>query len=75
MLGGLPKRNALRAYSDKELSKSTVLVFSRHLWYLSERPVALALFDPDLPLGVKRDMAQDLQEDDEDLHPSPQWTL
>ena len=45
--------NALRAYPDKELSKATVPVFRRHLWYLSERLVALALFDPDPPLGYK----------------------
>ena len=50
--------NALCTYPDKELSKVTVPVFCRHLWYLSERLVALALFDPDLSLGVKRDMVQ-----------------
>ena len=59
--------NALRAYPDRELSKATLPVFGRHLWYLSERLVALALFDPDLPLGVKRDMVQaiDLQNEEE----------
>ena len=45
--------NALHAYPDKELSKATDSVFGLHLWYLSERVVALALLDPDLPLGVK----------------------
>ena len=62
--------NALRAYPDKELSKATVSVFRRQLWYLSERLVALALFDPDPPLRCKRDMVQaiDLQkEEEEDL--------
>lgn len=44
--------SALHAYPDIELSK--VLVFSRHLWYLSEQLVALALFDPDLPFGVRQ---------------------
>lgn len=63
--------NALLAYPDKELSKATVTVFGRHLWYLSERLVALALFDPDLPLGVKRDMVQaiDLQEEEDEDPP------
>ncbi|XP_043216604.1 uncharacterized protein LOC122378950 [Amphibalanus amphitrite] len=65
--------NALHANPDKELSKATVPVFGRHLWYLSERLVALALFDPDLPLGVKRDMvrAMDLQEEEEEDEDPP----
>ena len=69
--------NALRAYPDKEPSMATVPVFGRHLSYLSERLVALTLFDPDLPLGIKRDMVQaiDLQkekeEEDEDQPRKP----
>ena len=43
-------------------------VFDRHLWCLSEQLVAVALFDPKLPLGVKRDLVQaiDLQEEGEE---------
>ena len=60
--------NALLAYHDKQLSKATVPVFGRHLWYLNERLVALALFDPDPPIRYMRDMVQaiDLQKEEDD---------
>ena len=44
--------NALWAYPDKEI-RAIVPVFGRHLLYLRERLVILALYDPDLPLAVK----------------------
>ena len=47
---------ALVAYPDRSLSKAVVPVFMRHLWYLSERLVLVALFDDDVPLATKRAM-------------------
>lgn len=40
------------------ISKAAVKKFSGHLWYLSEELVALAMFDPSVPVDTKRVMAQ-----------------
>lgn len=49
---------SLSAYStiDKPLSEAVTSVFSRHLWYLSEHLVALALFDPETPSDILEEM-------------------
>ena len=48
----------LVAYPDKEIAKFTSEKLGRHLWYLSERLVALAFFDDSLSLDMKRDMVK-----------------
>lgn len=59
----------LVGYSDKGLAKATAKVFGRHLWYLSEPLVALAFFDDDTSLTVKRDMVTALEEEGSDDPP------
>lgn len=53
---------ALMAYPDKPVSKATATTFGRHLWYLSERLVALSFFDDEVTLPTKRDMLKSLEE-------------
>ena len=45
-------RERAPSYPDKE-TRVTGPVFGRHLLYLRERLVLLALYNPDLPLAVK----------------------
>lgn len=48
----------LAAYPDKEIAKATSTTLSRHMWYLSERLVALAFFDDNVSLETKREMVK-----------------
>ena len=48
----------LVAYPDEEIAKFTSKSLGRHLWYLSERLVALVFFDDSLSLDTKRDMVK-----------------
>lgn len=55
---------------DREMSELAVKKFCNHLWYLSDECIALAIFDPEVPVGEKRKMAQqilnyDTETDDE----------
>ena len=41
---------------DSTLATAAMNTFGRHLWYLSEHLVAVALFDEDTPLDVLTEM-------------------
>lgn len=47
---------------DKGLSKAVVGTFGRHLWYLSEHLVGLALFDFETPETVLEELAKAMKE-------------
>ena len=55
---------SLLKYQDESVSKATATVFGRHLWYLSERLVALAFFDEEVTIATKREMAISLREEE-----------
>ena len=46
------------------MAKETSAVFARHLWYLSERLVSLAIFDEGVDLATKREMTTAMEEDE-----------
>ncbi|KAG0725534.1 hypothetical protein GWK47_004660 [Chionoecetes opilio] len=50
----------LVSYPDKAVAMATATVFRCHLWYLSERLVALAFFDDHLAIETKREMFRDV---------------
>ena len=52
---------SLVAYLDKDIAKATSTSLGRHLWYLSEQLVGLALFDEDLSLTTKQDMVEGMK--------------
>ncbi|KAK6169760.1 hypothetical protein SNE40_020749 [Patella caerulea] len=52
---------ALSIYPDQEVSNLAVTAFSRHLWYLSEVPVGLALFDTEVSNIEKRQMLRNME--------------
>ena len=53
---------SLLAYRDIEISKATSSCLARHMWYLSERLIALAFFDDGVSCAIKRDMVKASQE-------------
>lgn len=57
---------ALHSYADldSKLSKTMVTKFIRHMWYLAEEPIALALFDSDVSCDIKRKMLANFCADD-----------
>ena len=54
---------ALKSYSseDKDISKEATKVLERHLWYLSEETVGLALFSKEVSLITKEEMVKAMQ--------------
>jgi hypothetical protein len=46
------------------IAKAASAKMSRHLWYLSEELVGLALFDKDVPTAVKRELVKAIKEKD-----------
>lgn len=56
--------NALVCYPDSAVAKATSAVFARHLWYLSERLVSLAIFDEGVDLATKREMTTAMEEEE-----------
>ena len=55
---------SLFQYPDEVLQKATVSVFSRHLWYISDRVVGLAFFDKMIKPHEKRQMVRALKDND-----------
>ena len=55
---------ALLRYKDQDpaISKAAATVFGRHLWYLSEHLVGLALFDENVPHEEKRRMLEAMRD-------------
>ena len=53
---------SLLAYPDREISEATSTSFGRHMWYLSERLIALAFFDDGVSCATKRDMVKASQD-------------
>jgi hypothetical protein len=51
------------AYGDRAISKAAELAFTRHLWYLSEHLVVLALFDKDVSVQTKQEIVAALEND------------
>ncbi|KAG0723977.1 NEDD8-conjugating enzyme UBE2F [Chionoecetes opilio] len=54
----------LVSYPDRAVATATARVFGCHLWYLSERRVALAFFDDHLAIETKRELVRALQEEE-----------
>ncbi|KAG0723597.1 hypothetical protein GWK47_042395 [Chionoecetes opilio] len=48
----------LSEYHDVKISRTCLTVFGRHLWYLSEGLVGLALFDPQVNATMKRNIVR-----------------
>lgn len=46
----------LRNYHNKQVGKAAVDKFGSHLWYLSEKMIALSLFDPSVTDSEKKDI-------------------
>lgn len=51
------------AYGDRAISKAAELAFTRHLWYLSEHLVVLALFDKNVSVQTKQEIVAALEND------------
>ena len=48
---------------NREIADAAVLKFKNHMWYLSAEASALAFFDDEIPLNVKRNMVDALKSD------------
>ena len=55
---------SLLQYPDEVVSKTTASVFSRHLWYISDRVVGLAFFDKMIKPHEKSQMVRTLKDND-----------
>ena len=51
---------------DPEISKATAKKFSNHLRYLAREKVGLSIFDDNVPIQVRANMAQVMLEADKD---------
>jgi hypothetical protein len=66
MAAGAPENDLrflkqLAQYSNPVIRQAAMTAFSRHLWYLSEVMVGLALFDSDVELEQKKQMVANMQ--------------
>ena len=66
---------SLLAYPDTDVAKATSATLGRHLWYLSERLVALAFFDDNVSLATKRDMVKASKEQEGSEDPPRRATV
>lgn len=54
---------------DPKTSTEVVRKFCKHLWYLGEESIALAFFDDDVPVELKRKMVTKLNIEGEEIQP------